>query len=41
MEKQNIQLEHGQPMEQTKACLAHATQVRLAVYHNTSITSGK
>ena len=41
MEKRNSQLEHGQPMEQTKACFARATQVRLAVEHNTSATSGK
>ena len=37
MEKLNSQLEHGQPMEQTR----HATQVWLAVNNNTSITSGE
>ena len=40
MEKGNSQLEHGQPMEQTRCCFARATQVLLAVNHNTSITSG-
>ena len=36
MEKWNSQLEHGHPMEQTQACFAPATQVWLAVNHNTS-----
>ena len=37
MEKQNSQLEHGQPM----ACFACATQVWLAVINNTGITTGE
>ena len=41
MEKQNSQLEHGQPMEKQEACFTRATQGWLAVNHNTSITSGK
>ena len=41
MEKGNSQLEHGQPMEQTRGLFARATQVWLAVNHNTSITSGE
>ena len=41
MEKGNSQLEHGQPMEQTRNCFARATKVWLAVNHNTSITTGK
>ena len=39
MEKRNSQLEHWQPKEQKEACLACATQVWLAVNHNTSIIS--
>ena len=39
MEKQNSQLEHGQPMEQTRGCFLRETQVWLAVNHITSITS--
>ena len=35
MEKRNSQCEHRQPMEQTRACFARATQVWLAVNHNT------
>ena len=38
MEKRNSQLEHGQPMQLTKALFARATQVWLAVNHNNSIT---
>ena len=41
MEKRNSQLEHGQPKEQQEACFARATQMWLAVNHNTSITSGE
>ena len=40
MEKRNSQLEHGQPMEQTRSCFARATRVWLAVNYNTSVTSG-
>ena len=45
MEKRTSQLEHGQPMEQTRskqeACFARAIQVTLAVNHNTSVASGE
>ena len=42
MEKQNSQLEYGQPMEQTiEACFACATRVWLAVNHNTNVPSGE
>ena len=45
MEKRNSQIEHGQPMEQTRdlfcMCDSGVAQVWLAVNHNTSITSGK
>ena len=41
MEKRNSQLEHGQPMKQTRACFSLTTQVLLAVNHNTSVTSGE
>ena len=41
MEKRNSQLEHGQPMEQTKGLFSRATKVWLAVNHYTSITSGE
>ena len=41
MEKRNSQLEQGQPKEQTKALFAGATQVWLAVNHNTSYTYGE
>ena len=39
-EKRNSQCEHGQPMEQSRSCFARATQVWLAINHNTSVTSG-
>ena len=41
MEKRNCQLEHGQLMEQTSDMFALATQVWLAVSHNTSIDSAE
>ena len=41
MEKRSTQCKHGQPMEQEKACFACVAQVRLAVNHNTSVTSGE
>ena len=41
MEKQNSQLEHGQPMEQTRGLLCMCDLGRLAVNHNTKVTSGK
>ena len=37
-EKWNSQCEHGQPMEKQKACFA--TEVWLAVNHDTSVSSG-
>ena len=40
MEKRSSQLEHGQPMEQTRGLFARVTRVRLAVNHNSSITYG-
>ena len=40
MEKRNSQCEDRQPMEQTRGLFACATQVLLAVNHNTSVTSG-
>ena len=39
MVKRNSKCKHGQPMEQTRGCFARATQVWLAVNHNTSMTS--
>ena len=41
MEKRDSQLEQGQHIKQTRGLFANATQVWLAVDHNTSITSGK
>ena len=41
MEKHNSKLEHGQPMEHTRGFFACATQVWLAVNHNTSISSSQ
>ena len=42
MEKQNSQLEHTDSQwGKQEACFACATQVWLAVNHNTSITSGE
>ena len=41
MEKWNIQIEHGQPMGQLGGLFTRATQVWLAVNHNTSINSGE
>ena len=41
MEVQNSKRDPGQPMEQKKACFARATQVWIAVNHNTSVISGK
>ena len=42
MEERNSQCEHEQPMEQLRSLfLTRATQVGLAVNHNTSISSGK
>ena len=39
-EKWNSQCEHEQPMEKQKACFARATEVWLAVNHDTSVSSG-
>ena len=41
MEKRNSQIEHEQSMDQTGGLFTRATQVWLAVNHNTSITSGE
>ena len=41
MEKQNSQLEHRHQWSKQEACFACATQVWLAVIHNTSVTSDK
>ena len=41
MEKRNSHLEHDSQWSKQEACLAHAARVRLAVNHNTSITSGE
>ena len=41
MEKRNSQLELGQQWSKQEACFAHATQVWLAVNHNTIIASGE
>ena len=41
-EKRNSQCERGQAMEKKEeACFARATQVWLAVNHNTGVTSGE
>ena len=37
MEKRNSQLEHGNQWSKQEACFARATQVWLAVNHNTSV----
>ena len=42
MEMRKSQLEHGQPIrEQIRGLFARATQVLLAVNHNTSTTVGE
>ena len=41
MEKRNSQYEHVQQWSKQEACFARATQVWLAVNHNTSVTSGE
>ena len=40
MVKRNSQIEHDSQWSKHKACFACATQLWLAVNHNTSITSG-
>ena len=40
MEKQNSQLEHGQPMDQTRGLFCMCDSGVVAVNHNTSINSG-
>ena len=39
MERLNCQLEQGSHWSKQEACISHATQVWLAINHNTSITS--
>ena len=41
MEKWNSSLNTDSQWSKQEACFAHATQVWLAVNHNTSITSGE